>query len=284
MDQGIKVLSASLAEDRAAVTLTTCPLSAGVAYTLTVNHVKDLARKPNVIAADSRKAVRYNDLLAHWNLDEGKGDTVADSSGNGRHGALRNGPRWVAGPQGAALSFGPKSYVEMDSRLPEMALPLTVALWVNPAKSQVQNADILGNHGDAFVGLVLQQDGDNTNSYSFGYGDGTRWLGTGPVQLAANTWQHVAVVCDGRNAVLYVNGVQKSETPAKGPLATNPDLHFMLGLGYAPGNGRCFQGLLRDVRIYRRALLAAEVMKLAGGLTPADVPTPRNSSGPSAGR
>src|ERR1017187_6615983 len=115
----------------------------------------------------------------------------------------------------------------MDSCLPEMALPLTISLWVNPAKSQVQNADILGNHGNAFVGLVLQQDGDSTNSYSLGYGDGTRWLGTGPVKLAANTWQHVAVMCDGKNAVIYVNGVQKSGTQAKGPLATNPDLHFM---------------------------------------------------------
>jgi hypothetical protein len=51
------------------------------------------------------------------------------------------------------------------------------------------------------------------------------------------------------------------------PFVPNTDLHFMLGLGYTPDVAvpRCFQGLLQDVRIYRRALLAADIAKLAGG-------------------
>ena len=265
MDKGIRVLSALLGEDGATLTLTTAPLSAGVTYALTVNRVKDRARKPNVIAANSQKAVRYNDLLAHWKLDERKGDTVPDSSGNGHHGTLRNEPQWAAGRQGGTLSFGGKNYVEMDTCLPELALPLTIALWVNPANSQVENADILGNHGNGFVGLVMQQNGNNTNAFGFAYGDGTRWLGTGPVKFAANEWQHVAVVCDGQNAVFYVNGVEKSRSQAKGPLVPNADQHFMLGLGYAPNASRCFHGLLQDIRIYRRVLSAADVAKLAGG-------------------
>jgi hypothetical protein len=99
--------------------------------------------------------------------------------------------------------------------------------------------------------------GCNTNAFGFGYGDGTRWLGTGPVKLAADVWQHVAIVCDGRHAIMYVNGVQKSKRPANRPLAINPYQRFRLGLGYKPGFGRCVHGLLQDVRIYRRALSAA---------------------------
>ena len=264
INQGIKILSAALGEDRATVTLTTAPLSPGIAYVLTVSNVRDRARRPNVIAANSRKAVRYNDLLAHWKLDEGKGDAVADCSGNAHHGVLKNGPQWAAGEQGGALRFGGgASYVEMDDCLPELALPMSIAFWVNPAKSQVQNADILGNHGEGFVGLSVQQQESNTNAFGFGYGDGTRWLGAGPVKLAADAWQHVAIVCDGRCAAIYVNGVEKSRSPANSPLAVNPYQRFKLGLGYKPGFGRCFRGLLQDVRIYRRALTAAEIAKLA---------------------
>jgi len=262
---GARILSASLGEDRATVTLATSPLLAGVTYALTVSNVKDRARKPNVIASHSGKTVCYSGLLAHWKLDEGRGDAVADCSGNGHQGTLRNGPRWVTGRQGGALSFdGTGSCVEMDTCFSELTLPLSIAFWVNPAKSQVPYANILGNHGDFWEGLGMEQEGSNTNAFSLGYGDGTKWLGTGPVKLAANQWQHVAAVCDGRYAILYVNGVERSRSPAKGSLAPNPDQRFKLGLGYKPDAKRCFHGLLQDVRIYRRALSAAEIAGLAG--------------------
>ena len=140
-----------------------------------------------MIAADSRRTVCYTGLLAHWKLDEGKGDAVADCSGNGHQGTLRNGPQWAAGRQGGALSFGGGgSYVEMDTCFSELAVPLSIAFWVNPAKSQVPYANILGNHGDFWAGLGMEQQGNNTNAFGFGYGDGTKWLGTGPAGFAAN--------------------------------------------------------------------------------------------------
>jgi hypothetical protein len=151
----------------------------------------------------------------------------------------------------------------MDTCFSELMLPLSIAFWVNPAKSQVPYANILGNHGDFWEGLGMEQEGSNTNAFSLGYGDGTKWLGTGPVKLAADQWQHVAAVCDGQFAILYVNGVERSRSPAKGPLAPNPDQQFKLGLGYKPDAKRCFQGLLQDVRIYRRALSATEIAGLA---------------------
>jgi hypothetical protein len=269
LDRGAGILSASLGDDRATVTLATSPLSAGAAYALTVSNVKDCARQPHGIAANSRTTVSYSGLLAHWKLDEGRGAAVADCSGNGHQGTLRNGPQWVAGRQGGALRFGgTANYVEMDTCFSELAVPLSIAFWVNPAKSQVPYANILGNHGDAWTGLGMEQEGNNTNAFSIGYGDGTKWMGTGPVKLAANQWQHVVAVCDGRHAILYVNGAERSKSPAQGPLAPNPDQHFKLGLGYRPDAKPYFQGLLQDVRIYGRALSAAEVAGLAGAVKP----------------
>jgi hypothetical protein len=51
--------------------------------------------------------------------------------------------------------------------------------------------------------------------------------------------------------------VEKSNAATKGDFQANPDLTFRLGQGYK--EGRFFRGLLRDFRIYRTALLPAEV-------------------------
>ena len=123
-------------------------------------------------------------------------------------------------------------------------------------------ADILGNHGEPYVGINLQQEGDQTNAFGFGFGDGSRWQGTGPAQLKTDEWQHIAIVCDGETAVLYVNGVEKASRPAVGPLAPNPSQNFKIGQGYH--TGRYFHGLLRDVRIYRKALTASQILEMAG--------------------
>jgi alpha-galactosidase len=257
IDRQVRVVSAALDPDLCTVILATSELSEGVEYTLAVSGVRDVARKANAVAPDSRKAFRYEAMLAHWRLDDGKGDRAFDSSGNGNHGTLRGGPAWAAG-----LEFdGVDDVVETDTFFPEMAMPFSVALWVRPAKTQVRYADLLGNHGEPFRGLVMQQDEDKANVFGFGCGDGKKWSGCKGVPLEADAWQHVAVVCDGTEAVLYVNGEEKSRGPAKGPFAPNPNQNFKLGQGYP--TGRHFHGQLRDVRLYRKALSAAEVAGLA---------------------
>jgi len=45
------------------------------------------------------------DLVAHWKLDEGSGNTVYDSSTSGNDGTFAGDPQWVAGYYGGALEF-----------------------------------------------------------------------------------------------------------------------------------------------------------------------------------
>ncbi|MCY2990495.1 MAG: alpha-galactosidase [Planctomycetota bacterium] len=267
LDRDAQVHSAVLGPDLATVTLKTSVLAEGVTYGLTVNNIQDRARTPHTLARNSRQAFQYSGLVAWWRLDEGQGDAAADSSGNGQHGTLtgaQSGPTWTKSDRGLALSFdGVDDCVDTGTCLPNLALPLSITVWVNPAATQVAHADILGNHGEPYVGINLQQDGTKTNAFGFGYGDGQRWQGTGSAQLQADQWQHVAVVCDGQQAVLYVNGVEQSRGPAQGPLAPNPTQNFKLGQGYH--SSRYFHGLLSDVRIYRKALSAADLVEAAKG-------------------
>ena len=71
----------------------------------------------------------------HWKLDEGSGTTAYDSSGNGNHGTLTNGPSWTSGKIGGAVSFdGADDYVQVpDSNTLDLANALTLAMWIKPA-------------------------------------------------------------------------------------------------------------------------------------------------------
>ena len=166
---------------------------------------------------------------------------------------------------------GVDAYVETDTFLPDLAMPFSISVWVKPADTQVEHADVLGNHGEPYVGINIQQDGTRTNCFGFGFGDGRKWQGAGSSPLEAGRWQHLAVVCDGESSVLYCDGEETARGPGKGPLAANPGQNFKIAQGYH--SGRYFRGRLSDVRIYRHALSAAEVAELAkhaGALPPGD--------------
>jgi len=265
VDNGVAVRSVALADDGVTVTLTTAVLSEGLTYTLSVKDIKDRAARPNTVPPNTQKTFIHTAVLARWKLDEGKGEVAADSSGNGHHGTLggmHGGPAWTKSARGMVLSFdGVGDRVETNTYFPDLTMPFSISLWVNPAATQVQHADILGNHGEPFRGLSIQQDGNNVNSYGFGYGDGKQWQGCGNALLSAGVWQHVAVVCDGTSAIFCVDGVEKCRGAANTPLNPNPAQNFTLGLGHH--TARYFHGCLSDVRIYTRALSGAETEKLA---------------------
>ena len=74
--------------------------------------------------------------------------------------------------------------------------------------------------------------------------------------LALNSWQHIAGTYDGAQFVLYVNGVQVASMALSGTLATN---NAILVIGNAAASSRPFHGAIDEVRIWGRALSAAEL-------------------------
>ena len=255
---GVQVLAVSLGTDRKTVTLTIEPLSEGE-YTLKVKNIRDCARKPNMIAANTSKAFGYSPLFARWKLDEGTGLAAADVGRSKLDGALKGGAVWTNAAGRKALSFdGAGGIVEIPTKLEDLAVPFSFTFWVNPAAEQMEYADIFGNHRGPAVGLVMQQDGTNINLFGFGYGDGKNYYGPGAAQqLVAGQWQHLTVVCGEGKSFIYVNGVEKSSGTGSGVFVPNLNLSFRLGED--SGQGRFFRGLLSDFRIYRTALSAAEV-------------------------
>ena len=92
-----------------------------------------------------------------WLFDDGKGDTAKDSSPNGNDGTLTNGPIWVEGKFGKALSFdGADDYViAPDSTILN---PYTFSAWVKLDKYGSDanvGAIVLGNYGGDVKGSIF---------------------------------------------------------------------------------------------------------------------------------
>jgi hypothetical protein len=85
-----------------------------------------------------------------------------------------------------------------------------------------------------------------------------------------NTWYHLTAVYNGTAQFLYVNGTLVSTTNSPGstaPTYTFParfgTMFYNGGFGSTPANYNPFNGSLDEVRIYNRALSAAEITSLA---------------------
>jgi hypothetical protein len=77
--------------------------------------------------------------------------------------------------------------------------------------------------------------------------------------VSTNTWQHIVYTRDGTTQKLYVNGVSQSlltDNPQTLSNTTNVRL-----IGAFPTASQYFSGVIDEVRVYNRALSAAEVLE-----------------------
>src|SRR5262249_52168566 len=123
-------------------------------------------------------------LVAAYGFNEGTGTTTSDYSGNGNNGTLINGPVFVAGKNGNALSFdGVNDYVLVpnSSSLDISGTKIAVSLWVNIVngttdyvifgKPWVENSMVYPYHQYA-----LEFDGNGGKTFDFYFADTTGTL------------------------------------------------------------------------------------------------------------
>jgi regulation of enolase protein 1 (concanavalin A-like superfamily) len=97
------------------------------------------------------------------------------------------------------------------------------------------------------------------------------------VVVTNNEWRHVAATYDGANAQIYVDGVLDTTYPSTGQI-TNSTYSLYIGEN-SQATGRHITGLIDDVRVYRKALTAAEIAAaMRGDPTLAWNPNPANNS------
>jgi glucose/arabinose dehydrogenase/chitodextrinase len=207
----------------------------------------------NVVSATTAAATG---LVAAYSFNEGTGTSVADASGNGNTGTI-NGATWVvAGKYGAALSFdGTNDLVVINhSSSLSFSTGMTLEAWVLPTAAQSGWRTLIQKEVDAFFlhasggGAALQPTAGGTFNGSVDY--------FAPTALAVNTWSHVALTWNGSTMRLYINGVEAANHARGGPMQTTT---APLRIGGNSPYGEFFLGRIDEVRVYNRALSAAEI-------------------------
>ena len=209
--------------------------------------------------------VPTNGLLVRWTLDDAKGTTAADSSGNKRDGALKN-VTWVtnACKLGACAQFkgtsgGNGSYLTYANTVPIGGSGASFAAWVQLDKPSTGTYQTLFNGPyDNCCTTRFLIDGQLHPFWDPGsYADQSLSNYT----FSTAQWVHVVwTIAAGGNAILYVNGANVAQSSAGVPnaLVDMPNVD----VAAADSFQWPFKGLMNDVLIYNRVLAPNEITTL----------------------
>ena len=197
-------------------------------------------------------------LVAAYSFDEKNGSTVADASGNGNTGTISNATWTSTAKHGSALTFNGSS--SMVTIQPSASLALTTGTtfeaWVRPTGTNSRWRSVMFKDQPQELLYALYANSDRGRPAGIAYTGGAERTAYGSNSVPTSTWTHLAVTHDGTNARLYVNGTLVSTVATPG---TKPSVNGALRIG---GNGvwkEWFKGQIDDVRVYDRALTAAEI-------------------------
>jgi len=209
--------------------------------------------------------VTVSSLVGWWPLDEGTGLVAYDISGQG------NNAKWSGFPSSPTYTYYTTYYTAGQSATytgyldgsdngltvgtqPVYAFtgPFTLSAWANTVSK----------------GTILTKQNGLANGYNLAIAYGVirfcvysntteRCVGGGGFPLSSPTWTYFAAVFDGSTISVYANGVLLKSATAFTPTASTGPLVF--GIPQRGGDYQYFAGSLKDIRIYSRALSAAEI-------------------------
>jgi len=212
-------------------------------------------------------------LVGWWRFEEGSGTDANDSSGYGNHGTLNGDPNWVAGKEGSyALDFDAVgdyvSVPDTDDSL-DVDSNITIAAWVKlnstAAAATIAGKQPSGTAADNYPGnyLFMTVAGgklrlvhQTSTGTDFAYYESTAAVGAGD-------WDHAAVtLVEGDTVEFYIDGSPAGTTAQSATFGIVNDEPVRIGV--KKNMVTWFNGTMDDLRIYNRALSAADIGDIAG--------------------
>ncbi len=177
-----------------------------------------------------------------------------DTSGNSNHGAIA-GAEWITNETYYAFD-GDDDYIDLPvgAGVDPSVSPFSVSVWVRVAPGSLSANEIfLATYSGSGERLYI---GYNAGKWRSGIAD-TSWTSGGSTQVTTN-WTHIALVMDGSEARLYVDGsLDDTKSYASYSLASD------IRLGRFPNNNNYdYAGGLGALRLYDRVLGTNEISQL----------------------
>lgn len=218
-------------------------------------------------------------LAGYWHLDETTSTTAYDATNAANSGVLTNGPvRSSTGCRaGSCLVFnGTNNYVQGPSSnkiTGDNLQAITISAWVKTTSTAAQypvaikrsaaqstlisldsNQNSAGTAAAGYLGFLTRNYADSAHSYLVYDGD-----------YNDGQWHHLAAVINGMTRILYIDGVQRGIDTDQGmqSVAGNTASVF---IGSFDSSQLFFRGAIDEVRIYKRALTAGEILDIYNDL------------------
>ena len=207
-------------------------------------------------------------LVGYWSFD-GTGSIannqiagLRDESGRGNHGTASNanatGMAFVPGRVGNAISLDGVDDVVDCGNIGAIS-NFTIELWFNSAAVE-NHRNLLHTHfpitGHENTGVRIEQ---ATGGFFFVNVSADN-VSRGHLitnALIANRWYHLVIIRNGNTLLVYLDNVLRLNTSNTSWPSDFPRLR--IGVGHGAFVERWFRGLIDEVRIYNRALSAAEI-------------------------
>jgi hypothetical protein len=219
-----------------------------------------------LLVAGIASAVDTN-LVAWYTFDEGTGPTAHDSART--HDGTIYGSAWAAGKIGGAMRFnGTTNYISVpNSSELNITGDITLFAWVNFSRG--------GNGSDGSQQSIVSKcigNGAFDNPFDFRTSAQTipalelirandlrHEQSSTYAQVPLNSWHAIAVVASGNTSNFYIDGTLVTMVWDAPHLTSPPVGNTNPMLIGARADGLYFAGLIDDLRIYNRALSAAEI-------------------------
>ncbi|MBI2050649.1 MAG: LamG domain-containing protein [Parcubacteria group bacterium] len=220
-----------------------------------------------------------NTVASNWSMTDVSFKRIyeADSTPYGNNGTAY-GAAYTTDRQGQsnnAMSFdGTNDYVEIsdNSQLDfERTNPFSIAVWAKTTNTTDDNfslyekGDFVGN--SQTYGFAIRPSAGNVDAWIQGTNNSNRIYWRGAHGATITNWNHYVMTYDGSSAVsgvsIYINDRPLSSSYTENTLSTSilNNSAADIGTGFA---ATFANGSMSDVRIYDRALSAAEVSELYG--------------------
>jgi hypothetical protein len=205
-------------------------------------------------------------LVAEFAFEEGGGRKLVDTSGLEQR-ARATDVEWVKGHRGRGLRFADAdSAVRISSRRSlNLDQAITLEAWVLPGPSSDESRIIIAKNDEYLLRVDKAAEGGRVSFFVQVGSPAVTWeprvSSEGP--LTPGVWRHIAGTWNGQKLRLYIDGQVRGEKDRTGRPNPNPYPVMIGNFEYPSCHGGAFGGVIDEVRIYRRALRADEVLRRA---------------------